>query len=170
MHGLTKHCNRALTPPVMRGQIATAVAMIPNVANALGNCCPLPDAHLRLRDSAHAFTEFLIYPLAALWLKHNTPKTMTTQLYALTDAWCITPATASPHQATTTFRHVWFLWTAFQGGERMHINNTPCRITTVVAVSGICRHAATNVLTSSGCQAMCNMQTIFLTSCPSIGY
>ena len=80
------------------------------------------------------------------------------------------PANASPHQATTTFRHVWFLWTAFQGGERMHINNTPCRITTVVAVSAICLHAASNVLTTSGCQALCNMQTIFLTSCPSIGY
>ena len=92
VHELPKHCNRALTPPVMRGQIATAVAMIPNVANALGNCCPLPDAHLRLRDSAHAFTEFLIYPLAALWLKHNILTAVTTQLYALTDAWCITPS------------------------------------------------------------------------------
>ena len=70
----------------MRGQITTAVAMIPNVANALGNSCPLPDAHLRLRDSARAFTEFLIYPLAALWLKHNMLTAVTTQLYALTDA------------------------------------------------------------------------------------
>ena len=70
----------------MRGQITTAIAMIPNVANALGNCCPLPDAHLRLRDSTRAFTGFLIYPLAALWLKHNMLTAVTTQLYALTDA------------------------------------------------------------------------------------
>ena len=52
----------------------------------------------------------------------------------------------------------------------MHINNTLRRITTVVAVSGISRHAASNVLTSSGCQALCNMHAIFLTPCPSIGY
>ena len=154
MHELPKHCNRALTLPVMRMQITTAVAMIPNAANALRNCCPLLDAHLRLRDSPHAFTDFLIYPLAALWLKHNMLTAMTTQLYALTDAWCITP---SDCLSSPSNNHFQICMVSLDGIPRTCAHackQNSCRITPVVAVRGRSRHAASNVHTSSACFAL----------------